>query len=70
MRPPCRYLRSHLVVFVRPDRNEGHVVQTVEVLSEVLQRCHEAELALVARRQDNGARSPESEGWRGSNASC
>lgn len=42
----CSEQPDHLVVFVGTDGDEGHVVETVEVSGEVLQRRHKAELAL------------------------
>lgn len=45
----------HLVVLVWADGDKGHVVETVEVLSEVVQARHEAKLALRGRKSERRA---------------
>ena len=42
---------AHLVVLVRADRNEGDVVEAIEVLGEVLQRRDKAEFTLERRKK-------------------
>lgn len=66
--PSAYILTSHLLVFVRANGDERHIVQTVEVLGEVLEARHEAEFSLSRYwgREGSGDGTWEEQGrrWR------